>query len=251
MTGTNVFSYVSGASISHRLDVRFKLVFLIVLSLASLHGSARALLILTGVLLALARNAGIAFGPVVRQLRYVFILLGLIFAARSLSTPGTAVFEYGVLIVTGEGLYAGAMVCWRLTAVILLSLLFVRTTRPSAIKASVEWFLRPVPLVPEKRVSMMISLLLRFLPVILEEAKETLDAQRARSVENRKNPVYRVRKIAIPVLRRIFLRADKLALAMEARCYSENRTDPELYAGGRDWIALFAVAGLCVLIVGV
>jgi energy-coupling factor transporter transmembrane protein EcfT len=91
----------------------------------------------------------------------------------------------------------------------------------------------------------MMSLIVRFMPVIFQQAKETLDAQRARGVENRKNPVYRLVKLGIPILRRTFERADKLALAMEARCYSENRTDPRLSSGIKDWITLFVVVFLC------
>ena len=95
----------------------------------------------------------------------------------------------------------------------------------------------------------MMSLILRFVPVIFDQAKETNDAQRARGVENRKNPIYRMRKLAIPLIRSTFERADKLAVAMEARCYSENRTDPALSSSRRDWIALFAVIGLCLMII--
>jgi len=85
--------------------------------------------------------------------------------------------------------------------------------------------------------------------VIFQQAKETLDAQRARGVENRKNPVYRLVKLGIPVLRRTFERADKLASAMEARCYSENRTDSLLSSGVRDWISLVGVVCLCLIII--
>ncbi len=50
-------------------------------------------------------------------------------------------------------------------------------------------------------------------------------------------------------MRRIFERADKLVLAMEARCYSENRTDSLLSSGVRDWIALVCVVCLCLIII--
>jgi energy-coupling factor transporter transmembrane protein EcfT len=168
-----------------------------------------------------------------------------IFVARALSTSGSAIVEFKIISITREGLYEGALVCWRLVIVIITGLAFVLTTRPSEIKAAVEWVLRPFPFVPAKRIATMMSLIVRFMPVIFHQAKETLDAQRARGVENRKNPVYRLVKLGIPILRRTFERADKLALAMEARCYSENRTDPRLASGIKDWIVLFAVVFLC------
>jgi energy-coupling factor transporter transmembrane protein EcfT len=89
----------------------------------------------------------------------------------------------------------------------------------------------------------------RFIPFIFEQAKKTAEAQRARGVENRKNPVYRLKMFGIPLMRRIFERADKLVLAMEARCYSENRTDSLLSSGVRDWIALVCVICLCLIII--
>ncbi|PQP33481.1 energy-coupling factor transporter transmembrane protein EcfT, partial [Desulfobacteraceae bacterium SEEP-SAG9] len=88
---------------------------------------------------------------------------------------------------------------------------------------------------PAKKVAVMMSLMMRFVPVIFNQAKETLDAQRARGVENRKNPVYRLTKFTVPLIRRTFENAEKLAVAMEARCYSDRRTDPELASTRKDW----------------
>ena len=95
------------------------------------------------------------------------------------------------------------------------------------------------------------SLIMRFIPVIFDQAKITVDAQRARGIENRKNPAYRLKKLALPLMRRTFERADKLANAMEARCYTENRTDPELSSRRRDWIALFLAIGLCLIVIAI
>ena len=85
------------------------------------------------------------------------------------------------------------------------------------------------------------SLIVRFIPVVLGQMRQTLDAQRSRGVENRKNPVYRLVTLAIPLFRRIFEDADRLAVAMESRCFDEHRTDPELNASRADWAALVIV----------
>ncbi len=141
-------------------------------------------------------------------------------------------------------------VCWRLLVVILVGILFISSTRLSEIKAAVEWYLGLVPMIPERRVGTMISLLVRFLPLIIEEASETSDAQRARGVELRKNPIYRMKAFSIPLFRRIFQRADKLALAMEARCYSDNLAEAVFASTGTDWIALLTISVLCLLLIG-
>ena len=88
---------------------------------------------------------------------------------------------------------------------------------------------------------------MRFIPVILHQVRETVEAQKARCVEKRKNPMDRLKKIGLPLLRRTFQTADDLAVAMEARCYSENRTDPEFTANLRDWVVLTVILGLFLL----
>jgi len=247
MAELTVFGFRQGASLLHRLDVRFKLIFLVLISLSSLRAQVAGLSLLTLILVLALIHVRVSLGSILRDLRYVSVLLVFIFATRALSTSGSALFEFKIISVSREGLYEGALVCWRLVIVILTGLAFVLTTRPSEIKAAVAWILGPFPFVPAKRIATMMSLIVRFMPVIFQQAKETLDAQRARGVENRKNPVYRLVKLGIPILRRTFERADKLALAMEARCYSENRTDPRISSEIKDWIALFVVVFLCLI----
>ena len=91
----------------------------------------------------------------------------------------------------------------------------------------------------------MLSLLVRFVPMILDQARETMDAQRARCIECRKNPVFRLTALAVALLRRIFEDADRLIVAMEARCYNEERTGPAYRATRLDWAALFGTAAVC------
>lgn len=247
MTELTILSYQYGDSVLHKTDVRFKIACLIMISLTTISANAWALSMLTLVLVVIFIHVGLSLTSTFKTLRYVLVFLMFIFIARIFSSPGTPVFEFSNISVTREGIYDGVVVCWRLFDVIVVGLLFVSTTRSLEIKSAVEWFLDPVPFIPAKRVATMMSLLMRFMPVILEQAKETADAQRARGVENRKNPVYRMSKLGIPLMRRTFERADKLVLAMEARCYSEERVDPKLASDRKDWITLAFVIGLCVV----
>ncbi len=243
------FGFCPGDSLLHHLDARFKLIFIILLSLVCLNLYFVSLGIFTVLLLGCIINARLALNSGFKELRYFFILLLLVFIARVLSTGGTPLINIKFITVSQEGLFAGILVCWRWAFVILLGFTFVATTRPSAIKAAVQWFLKPVPLIPEQKVAVMMGLILRFVPVIFDQAKETLEAQRARCVQNRKNPVYRLIKLGFPLMRRTFERADDLVAAMEARGFTENRTDPELVSTQRDWIALIVIIGLCVSVI--
>ncbi len=249
MAELTAFNFRPGASFLHELDVRFKLVFLALISLASLKAALLALCILTFVLIGVIIDIRLPIKVILKELRYFLILLLFVFIARALTTPGSPLIQIKAVSVTLEGVHGGIIVCWRLLIIIMMGLSFVSTTRSSEIKAAVQWFLNPFPFIPAKRIATMMSLIIRFVPVILDQAKETADAQRARGVENRKNPLYRLKKLLIPLMRRTFLSADKLAVAMEARCYSENRTDPGLSCGIKDWIALFAVTCLCIIII--
>jgi energy-coupling factor transporter transmembrane protein EcfT len=247
---TGAFYSMEG-SFLHGLDVRFKMVFIVVLSISTIHAGFAGLLILFTTLAAVVFHARISIKGLIREIKFFFIFLVFIFVARTLSTPGEKLFQIGfypvTLLVTKQGIFSGALVCFRLVLVVLLGYLFIRSTYPSQVRVAVAWFLRPVPLIPEKKVATMLSLLMRFLPLILQEAKETTDAQRARCIENRKNPVYRFIKLVVPMLRRIFLRADDLILAMEARGYSENRTLPRLYSKKSDWMALVFTVSLSLM----
>jgi biotin transport system permease protein len=249
MAELNVLGFKTGNSMLHRLDVRFKLMFFVFISVSSLRANIFSLFLLTIVLAAALMHAGLPVKSALKDLRYIFLLLLFVFVARSLSVPGSPVIEIKTITVTREGLYQGAVVCGRLLIVIMTGLLFVMTTRPSEIKAAVQWLLKPLPGIPENKIAFMMSLTVRFIPVIFDQAKGTLAAQRARGIENRKNPIYRLKMLGIPLMRRTFERADKISLAMTARCYSENRTDPRLSCRSGDWIALAGVVGLCLIVI--
>jgi energy-coupling factor transporter transmembrane protein EcfT len=242
------FSYQSGDSLLHQLDVRVKILFIILISLICLNLYFFELGILTGLLLSLIFHARLELISGLKELRYFLILLFFIFVARVLSTDGPPIINLRFISVSIQGLHSGVLVCWRLAIIVILGFAFISTTRPSAIKAAVQWFLKPVPFIPEKKVALMMGLILRFVPVIFHQAEEIAEAQRARGVENRKNPVYRLTKLTFPLMRRTFERADNLVAAMEARGFTENRTDPELALHKRDWISLAAVCLLSIFL---
>jgi len=243
------FGYFSGNSLLHSLDSRFKLLFIAVLSLVSLNLNFAALGIISILLLGFIIYSRLPLYAMFKELRYFFILLAFVFVARALSTGGDPLLDFKLFTVSHQGLSAGMLVCWRLALVVLLAFTMITTTRPSDIKAAVQWYLKPIPFIPEKKVAIMMGLILRFVPVIFDQAAETAEAQKARCVQNRKNPVYRLIKLGFPLLRRTFERADDLVAAMEARGFTENRTDPQLVAHRRDWIALCVVICMCLAVI--
>lgn len=244
MAALTVFSYQPGSTFLHDLDMRVKMVCTLSLSLTSLSVGPRGLLFACLMLAWILSICGISIRSIFSELSYFIFLLLFIIIARAVTLPGKIILEFGFFRITQAGLIGGGIIAWRLVTIVLFGLVFVATSRPAAIRAGAAWFLRPVPFVPEQRAATMIGLLVRFVPVIFGQIQSTGEALRARGIENRKNPLYRLRKLAIPLLWRTFDHADKLAEAMTARCYNENRTGPQFVFGRRERLAALVSAGL-------
>jgi energy-coupling factor transporter transmembrane protein EcfT len=240
----NMFSFRPGRSSLHRLDARVKLLGLMLVSLLSLGAGSVSLVVLSVLMTVLAADCGLSLVQLASELKYFFLLLLLVFVARGLSTPGEVIWQWHALIISKEGIQSGILICWRLVLVIIGSLLLAVSTRTSRITGAVRWALKPVPFIDETRAALMMGLVVRFIPGLMLRAAETMDAQRARCVENRKNPVYRLRVLVIPLLKNTFIQAEELVQAMEARGYTGRRTEPKFILRRRDWVALAALVCL-------
>jgi len=243
MADMNIFTFCPGVSALHRLDVRYKTALVCLVSLALLKTGFTGCFVCFLVLSWLVYTTRISFFLIAAQLKWFILLLGIMFITRSLTVPGTPLFSFFGLVFSQEGLRQGALVALRFFLVMITGLLFSATTRPADLKSAAQWYLHPIPFVPEKRVAIMISLFLRFLPLILTQAHQVSDAVNARCGNLNKNPVRRIRYLVLPLLKKIFLAGDSLCLAMDARCYNEDRTDP-VFETGRNEMR-FLAAGLC------
>jgi energy-coupling factor transporter transmembrane protein EcfT len=247
MAELNIMGYFPGTSTYHQMDVRFKLLSFVLVSITCLNARFSALAILSVAIIVLFLTARLPLHLILKDLRYFSILLFVLLLTRGLFTEGIPVVSFCALTISREGLTSGLLICWRLLVIVVLSIIGVATTKPSELKAGVQWFLAPIPYIPEKKAAVMLSLVIRFMPLLLMQARETSEAQKARCVENRKNPVYRFKVLVIPLLRRTFENADQLVTAMEARCYHENRTDPQLTATYKDVFLFGTMASICLL----
>jgi len=248
MACITAFNFKQGDTFFHQIDIRLKLFSLALFSASGMKCSFYGLILLTVILIVSLIYIKLPFISTVKELYGLIFLLIFVFISRSLSIPGTQVIKFWFISATHEGITSGAIFCWRLLLIILTGLLFTATTKTTRIKSGIQWFLSPIPFVPEKKVAVMISLLTGFIPIILRQAHETTQAQRARGIENRKNPLYRLTKFSIPFICRTFESADKLTLAMEARCYTEQRTEPQFSFKYKDYIALLIVILLMIIL---
>lgn len=200
--------------------------------------------------LAAGARAGLNWFTVAHEMRYFGLLLLAMFISRAVFIPGNTMITIGPIQVTDTGMVSGVLICWRIALVAAVGMIYAATTRPKEIRAAVQWLASPVPGLPEKRLGVMIGLMVRLLPMIIDLARETTAAQKARCVESRKNPYYRLTRFAMPVMRKIIKLADHLVMAMTARCYSESATPPPMQIQAADWIVLSAIIGLCLISIG-
>ena len=245
MAHLTLFSFSTGTTALHELDVRVKTVLVCMLSMTLFFAGFSACVICFLVIHPLVRSQGLTLWAILGRLKGFVLLLVLMTVTRAVTVPGDPVWSLSGIEITRQGMAQGVLVASRFFLVMITGMLFAVTTRPADLKSAAQWFLKPVPLVPEKRVALMISLFLRFFPLILAQAGQTADAVTARCGNFRKNPVRRIRLLTLPLLKKTVMAADHLSLAMTARCYTENRTDPAFRPGGKERIFLMAGACLC------
>lgn len=231
----------------HRLDPRWKLAALALLAGFTAFAGLKGLAPLSLPVLVSLFSAGKTVHPALRDLKWFPAILAFLFLSRAFFTPGPPLFSLFGAAVAARGLAEGVVVCWRLSLVVLASVMVAATTRIIDLRAAIRWYLRPVPFIPEKQASVMLGLMVRFIPMIVHRTKSLGFALSARCVGNRKNPVYRMRVAAAPLLTRLFLTSDRVAMAMTARCHVDDPTEHPLQTTLRDMLAMAAVLAACLL----
>lgn len=220
-------------SLLHRLDPRTKLfgtlVYIVSLFIAD---SIWAYVMATIFLVSAIRLSKVPVKFMVRGLKSIVILLLISVSFNLFLTPGTPIFKIGFLQMTWEGLEFAAFMAIRLVYLVMGSTLLTLTTTPNQLTDGLEkslGFLSKVG-VPVHEVSMMMSIALRFIPILIEETDKIMKAQMARGADFESGNLIQKAKAMVPLLVPLFIsafrRATDLAMAMEARCYrgGEGRT---------------------------
>lgn len=218
--------YLSGESLVHRLDPRTKItivgVFMAVLFTAL---SAAAYAVLIGFTVLIVALAQVPPRMLFRGLKPILFLLILTFALQLFLTPGRVLFNLGPLVATYEGLRLGIFMILRLLLLLVVASLLTLTTSPVSLTDGLEAILTPFKVVglPAHELAMMMTIALRFIPTLMEEADKIMKAQMARGADFESgNPIRRVKSLIpllVPLFVSAFRRADELATAMESRCY--------------------------------
>ena len=246
-------------SVLHRLDPRTKfvgtLIFIVsVFLFNTFPGYGVATLFLAG-MIALSR---VPVKFMFKGLKAIFMILLITVIFNIVLTPGEVLWSWGFLKITKEGLVLAGRMAIRLTYLVIGSSVMTLTTTPNQLTDGLERLLRPLNKVhvPVQEIAMMMSIALRFIPILMEETDKIMKAQIARGADFENGNIIQKAKNMIPLLVPLFIsafrRANDLAMAMEARCYhgGDDRTQMKpLHYEKRDYVAygmLFVYLGIAI-----
>ena len=218
--------YYPVESVVHRLDPRTKLFGTLIYIISLFFADNLLCYAVATVFLAMAvRASRVPFKFIVRGLKAIVFLLLISISFNLFLTNGRVIFRIGFLKVTHEGLRLAVFMGLRLMYLVIGSSVMTLTTTPNQLTDGLEKSLGCLNRihVPVHEISMMMSIALRFIPILIEETDKIMKAQMARGADFESGNLVQRAKSMIPILVPLFVsafrRATDLAMAMEARCY--------------------------------
>lgn len=239
--------YYPSDSILHRLDPRVKLIgtFAYIISLFCVQ-SFWGYILVTLFLVGCIKLSKVPIKFILKGLKAVLILLIFTVSFNLFLTPGEVLLQLGFVKITDAGLSRAIFMAIRLTFLIIGSSIMTLTTTPNQLTDALESVMGPLKVIkiPVHEIAMMMSIALRFIPILLEETDKIMKAQMARGADFESGGLIKRAKSLVPLLVPLFVsafrRANDLAMAMEARCYrgGKGRTKMKpLKYHGRDFVA--------------
>ncbi len=218
--------YYQTESVIHSLDPRVKLggTLLFIISLF-IYDNFLGYLLAALFLAMVIKLSHVPFKFMIKGMRAILFLLLITVAFNLFLTSGTPLVQIWKLTITIEGVKLAASMAVRLTMLIIGSSVMTLTTTPNQLTDGMEKMMGPLKKikVPVHEVAMMMSIALRFIPILLEETDKIMKAQLARGANFESGNLIQRAKAMVPLLVPLFIsafrRANDLAMAMEARCY--------------------------------
>ena len=260
--------YYPADSVIHKLDPRVKLfgTLIYIISLFVFKGLP-AFILAAIFLVVLIKLSKVPFSYMVKGLKTIVLIMLFAAVFNLFLTPGTKLVSFWIFTITYEGLKNAVVMMVRLIFLIIGTSLMTLTTTPNELTDGLEKALSPLKYikVPVHEIAMMMSIALRFIPILIEETDKIMKAQMARGADFEHGNLIQKAKNMVPLLVPLFVsafrRANDLAMVMEARCYrgGEGRTKMKpLHYQKRDRMAyltllvyLAAVIGLRILWINV
>lgn len=249
-----------GHSVLHRCDPRLKLVatiaYIIVLFIAP---NPLGLALSIGLLALLYRIARIPGRMILKSLKPIvpIILFTAVLNLFFVTGQGEPLVHFWVLNIYAEGIKYAVLLAVRVCALIAGTSLLTYTTSPIVLTDAIESLLRPLAKLhfPVHELAMMMTIALRFIPLLIDETEKIMNAQKARGamLDNGKfmDRIKALVPVLIPLFISAFRRADELAMAMECRCYhgGEGRTRLKVLKFGALDVKCAVALTLCLAVI--
>ena len=225
--------YYQTESVIHRLDPRVKLITTVTFIISLFLWEGILGYVLATLFLAMTiKLSKVPFKFIVKGMKAIVFLLMITVIFNMFLTPGEPLITLWKLTLTKEGVRLAAYMAVRLSLLVIGSSIMTLTTTPNQLTDGLEKLLNPLKKLklPVHEIAMMMSIALRFIPILLEETDKIMKAQIARGADFESGNLMKKAKSMVPLLVPLFIsafrRANDLAMAMEARCYrgGEHRT---------------------------
>ena len=210
----------------HRLEARTKVLgvfaYLVGLFLVNKLWGFAVAAVAVGIVIKLSR---VPFSYMVRGLKAIVLIIAFTMILNIFMMDGTIMWQWKFLRITYEGLYRAAFMGIRLVLLIIGTSLLTFCTKPTELTDGIEKLLSPFSRLglPAHEIALMMTIALRFIPVLMDEADKIMKAQQSRGADFESGNIIQRAKSMIPIIVPLFVSsfriAGDLALAMEARCY--------------------------------
>ena len=255
-----VGQYLPGKSAVHRIDPRVK-ILLVVFYIVAIFVTDTFWMygVFAAYVLGAALIAKVPLRVLLRSIKpLLFIVVFTFIMNLLLVREGELLLQVWKIRIYSDGILYAVRLALRLILLVLGTSMLTLTTSPLSLTDALERLLKPLSIIrfPAHELAMMMTIALRFIPTLLEEADKIMKAQKARGADFETGNMFQKAKALVPLLVPLFVnafrRADELAMAMESRCYHGGKGRTRMRILTLSWVDAAAVAinaGLLALLI--
>lgn len=221
--------FYDSKSLLHKADPRIKIVLMVLLIVfIFLAGNMYSLVFAAVSVFIVLLVSKVPFKLYLKNMKAILPVLIFTAIINMFYGEGEPIVSFWIFSLTAEGISRAIFMALRIALLIFISSALTYTTTPNDLTDAIEHLLSPLKYLGLKNavhiMAMMMTIALRFIPTLIEEAEKVMNAQKARGADLESGGLIDRVKALIPILIPLLLssvrRAYELAEAMECRCYN-------------------------------
>ncbi len=254
--------YYPSKSVVHKIDPRFKIIFLIaIIVLIYCTANVFSLCFAAFTVLVILFITKVPLSTYLKNLKIILPILILTFLLNLFYMgDGNVLVQFWIFKITYDGVYRSVFMAVRLVLLILISSSLTYTTTPNELTDALESLLSPLKYIGLGNaihvLFLMMTIALRFIPTLAEETEKIINAQKARGADFESGKLIDRIKSIIPIIIPLLIssvrRAYDLAEAMESRCYNGGKGKTRmnvLHLKTLDYLSLAVMLFICAAII--